>query len=451
MFGAPCAQSVLGDWNKRDSETSSEDCLFLNVITPQWPSKSRLPVMVWIHGGANAGGTASSDLYKDGTLVQHGVLLVTLNYRLSIFGFLSHPDLTKESPHHASGNYALMDQIAALRWVHDNIAQFGGDPNNVTLFGQSAGAQDTSLLMTSPLAKGLFQRAIAQSGSGINPPATSLADSERGGEKIASQLKPPAGTSAIKYMRALSTQDLLGSMANQDPAQPPLIGPNVDGWVITVSPDKVFYTKRELAIPLMVGTTAREFAFPNPTDQVRKFIQSVTGNLSDRALRVYGLADNRPGLSDPLYGSAGDQWFSDLLFRCPVSIQAEWHSTLNGSTYQYELVHTIPGHENEGAAHSSDLPYVFGFYPKAGNISGKFDEVDFKLADLIETYWANFARTGNPNSNGLPNWPESGEGKNFIRFKQGGSVEVISGGLRTAQCDVLREVLKQRVAIPETR
>jgi len=403
--------------------------------------------MVWIHGGANAGGTASADLYKDGTLVQHGVLLVTLNYRLSIFGFLSHPDLTKESPHHASGNYALMDQIAALRWVNDNIAQFGGDPNNVTLFGQSAGAQDTSLLMTSPLAKGLFQRAIAQSGSGINPPATSLADGERGGEKIASQLKPPSGTSAIKYMRGLSTQDLLGSVANQDPTQPPLIGPNVDGWVITVSPDKVFYTKRELAIPLMIGTTAREFAFPGPTDQVSNFIKNVTSNLSDRALRLYGLADNGPGLTDPLYGSAGDQWFADLLFRCPVSIQAEWHSTQNGSTYQYELVHTIPGHENEGAAHSSDLPYVFGFYPRAGNISGKFDEVDFKLADLIETYWANFARTGNPNSNGLPNWPEFGSKQSFIRFKQDGSVDVISGGLRKPQCDLLRDVLKARMSL----
>ena len=155
-FGAPCAQPVLGDWNRHDSETSKEDCLFLNVMAPAWPPKAPLPVMFWIHGGANAGGTASSALYKDGTLVQHGVVLVTVNYRLGVFGFLAHPELTRESSHHASGNYALMDQIAALRWVRDNIAKFGGDPKNITVFGQSAGALDTSFLMTSPLSKIYF-------------------------------------------------------------------------------------------------------------------------------------------------------------------------------------------------------------------------------------------------------------------------------------------------------
>ena len=187
-FGAPCAQPVLGDWNKHDSEASKEDCLFLNVMTPAWPSKAPLPVMFWLHGGANAGGTASSALYKDGTLVQHGVVLVTVNYRLSIFGFLAHPELTRESSHHASGNYGLMDQIAALRWVRDNIAKFGGDPKNITVFGQSAGAQDTSLLMTSPLSKDLFQRAIAQSGSALMPPMPSLAEAEQAGEKVAATL-----------------------------------------------------------------------------------------------------------------------------------------------------------------------------------------------------------------------------------------------------------------------
>jgi para-nitrobenzyl esterase len=202
-FGDPCAQAVLGDWNKHDSETSQEDCLFLNVITPR--PRKYLPVMFWIHGGANAGGTASSSLYKDGTLVNHGVILVTVNYRLGIFGFFAHPGLTSESAHKASGNYGLMDQIAALRWVHDNIANFGGDPSNITVFGQSAGAQDTSLLMTSPLTRGLFQRAIVQSGSAINPPTSSLPDFERFGEKIGSALKSPSGEAALEFLRAKST------------------------------------------------------------------------------------------------------------------------------------------------------------------------------------------------------------------------------------------------------
>src|SRR4030095_11614648 len=239
-FGAPCAQAILGDWNRRDSETSQEDCLFLNVITAAWPAKTNLPVMFWIHGGANAGGTATNPLYKDGTLVNHGVILVTVNYRLGIFGFFAHPGLTSESSHKASGNYALMDQIAALRWVHDNIATFGGDPNNITVFGESAGAQDTSLLMTSPLAHGLFQRAIAQSGSAVNPPAPTLADSEKSGERIASILKAPSGNAAIEYLRGKSTNELLTAIPPQDPTQLPLLGPNVDGWVIPKAPDRVF-------------------------------------------------------------------------------------------------------------------------------------------------------------------------------------------------------------------
>ncbi len=304
-FGAPCAQPVLGDWNKHDSETSKEDCLFLNVITPTWPSKTRLPVMFWIHGGANAGGTASSSLYKDGTLANHGVILVTINYRLGIFGFFAHPGLTSESAHKASGNYGLMDQIAALRWVHDNIAKFGGDPNNITVFGQSAGAQDTSLLMTSPLTRGLFQKAIVQSGSAITPPSSALADCERFGEKIASNLKAPSGDSTLEFLRTKSTSELLTAIPAQEPTQLPLLGPNVDGWVIPKAPDRVFYEHQQSPVPLIIGTTTREFGFTAPVDVVRKFIQNVTGPLSDRALAIYNLDNNGSGVSDSMYGSAG--------------------------------------------------------------------------------------------------------------------------------------------------
>lgn len=444
-FGAPCAQAVLGDWNKHDSETSKEDCLFLNVITPTWPAKTRLPVMFWIHGGANAGGTASSSLYKDGTLVNHGVILVTINYRLGIFGFFAHPGLTSESAHKASGNYGLMDQVAALRWVHDNIAKFGGDPNNITVFGQSAGAQDTSLLMTSPLTRGLFQRAIVQSGSAINPPASALADCERFGEKIASNLKAPSGDTTLEFLRTKSTSELLTAIPAQDPAQLPLLGPNVDGWVIPKAPDRVFYEHQQSPVPLIIGTTTREFGFTAPVDAVRKFIQNVTGPLSDRALAIYNLDNNGSGVSDSMYGSVGDQWFADMVFRCPVSTQAASQTTLNRSTYQYELAHAIPGQETEGAVHSADLPYVFGYFPRTGNISGNFNQVDFKLADLIETYWTNFAKTGNPNSTSLPAWPEFNPSQNFIRFSQEGEVKVIAGGLRPTQCDFFREVLKQRI------
>jgi para-nitrobenzyl esterase len=156
------------------------------------------------------------------------------------------------------------------------------------------------------------------------------------------------------------------------------------------------------------------------------------------------LAGDAQGNSDALYGSAGDQWFADLLFRCPVTTQAMWHSTLNKSTYQYELAHAIPGQEAQGAVHSADLPYVFGYFPKTGNISGSFGDVDYKLAKLIGTYWTNFAKTGNPNSDSVRKWPEFGTSQSYLRFTQSGEVTVLSK-LRQPQCDLLREVYKQRL------
>jgi para-nitrobenzyl esterase len=445
-FGAPCAQPVLGDWNRHDAETSKEDCLFLNVITPVWPPKAPLPVMFWLHGGGNEGGSASSALYKDGTLVKHGVLLVTVNYRLGVFGFFAHPGLTRESEHHASGNYGLMDQIAALQWVRANISKFGGDPANITVFGQSAGAQDTSLLMASALSKSLFHRAIAESGAAINPTMPSLSQSEQAGEKLAAKLNAPAGNDAIKFLRQLSVDDLMKAASNRTPNEPPPIGANIDGWVIPGPPAEVFAEGQQASVPLILGTTTREFGSSSSPDELRKWIEKVTGSFAPRALSLYGLADNGQGTSDPMYGSAADQWFADLIFRCPVATEAQFHNAAHHPTYQYELQHAIPGQESQGAVHSADLPYVFGFYPKSGNISGNFTDTDFRLADLIETYWTNFAKTGNPNGGTLPNWPEFNGSQAYIVFTQDGRVVPTSGGLRRPPCDLLRDVLKQRMS-----
>lgn len=448
-FGAPCAQPALGDWNKHDAEISKEDCLYLNVITPVWPPKKPLPVMFWIHGGANLGGTASSALYKDGTLVQHGVLLVTVNYRLGIFGFLAHPELTRESSHHASGNYALMDQIAALRWVRENIAKFGGDAKNITVFGQSAGAEDTGLLMASPLSKDQFQRAIAESGSSFNPPLPALADAEKSGQKVAVLLNAPEGGGVIRYLRGKPTEELVKVTAGQDPSQPPLIGPDVDGWVIPHPPAEIFASGGEAAIPLIIGTTTREFGMSATPDDLRKMIANADGDFAIPALSVYGLDNSGPGVVNAMYGSAADQWIADVAFRCPVSTQAKWHNAAHHPTYEYEFNHAIPGQEAKGAVHSADLPYVFGFFPKTGNISGKFTALDRQIAGRIETYWANFAKTGNPNGSTVPNWAEFDTKKTYIQFTQEGRMVTVPTGLRSPQCDLYREVLKQRMNPPD--
>ena len=382
-FGAPCAQPDLGDWNRHDAQTGQEDCLYLNVTTPVWPAKQPLPVMLWIHGGGNEGGSGLGSLYNDGTLTQHGVLLVTINYRLGIFGFFAHPALTAESPHGASGNYALMDQILALRWVHDNIANFGGDPNNVTVFGQSAGAIDLGLLMTSPLAKGLFKRAIAESGTSFSVPLPTLATAEKSGEAFAASLQLPAGQDTLKALRGQTAQQLLASAASQNPH--PHFTPDIDGFAITRQPAAVFAAGQEAAIPLLFGTTAREFGastfgIPTAPDALRKTIATYYGDAAPAALAAYGLTGNTPPADDPLYGSAADQWSADLVFRCPATAQAAWHTAAGNPTYEYELTHAIPGQEAQGAVHSADLPYVFGYFPKSGNIAGNFTSVDTQLS-----------------------------------------------------------------------
>jgi para-nitrobenzyl esterase len=443
-FGAPCAQPVLGDWNRHDAESSREDCLFLNVIVPAWPAKKPLPVMFWLHGGANMGGTASSALYKDGTLAEHGVVLVTVNYRLGIFGFLAHPELTRESAHHGSGNYGLMDQILALHWVRDNIAKFGGDPNNITVFGQSAGAVDTGILMTSPLAKGLFQKAIAESGAPFSPPLDPLAAAEQRGSDAAAELHAPTGAQAISFLRNIAAPELMNGLGTKL-TQWPGFAPDVDGWLIPRPPAEVFAAEQEAAIPLLLGTTVREIGSAEPADALRRTIERETGEFAPRALALYGLSGDGQGMTDPLYGTAADQWPADSIFHCPIAAEALWHSAAHNPTYEYQFDHAIPGQEAQGAVHSSDLPYVFGYFPKWGNIAGSFGQLDYKLADLMETYWTNFAKTGDPDSANLPAWPAFDGSQRYMEFMEDGSAAASAKPLRGPQCSLLHEVLEQRI------
>jgi para-nitrobenzyl esterase len=452
-FSASCSQALLGGaWNRYDHEHSSEDCLFLNVITPAWPAAAKpLPVMFWIHGGANQGGSGSGSLYNDGTLLNHGVLIVTINYRLGILGFFAHPQLTGESSHYASGNYGLMDQILALRWVHDNIARFGGDPNNITVFGQSAGSIDTGILMVSPLARGLFQKAIGESGAPFYPVLMPFDQAQQADQEFAASFPELTSENPIDFLRSVSADDLIAKAAHFEWGIPP-VGPIVDGWVVPRSPEEVFKAGKEAPIPLMLGTTTREFGAGEPPDALRKSIQDYAGKFAPQALALYGVADGGPGTDDPLYGSAGIQWNADTEFHCPISSEAHWHTAAQHPTFLYEFDHAIPGQETQGAIHSADLPYVFGSFPASGNISGKFGPIDFNLADLMESYWTNFAKTSDPNSSGdpssadpnstaLPHWPEFDAAQLYFKFTEDGKGVASTVPFRAPQCDLYREIL----------
>ncbi|MGA3046231.1 MAG: carboxylesterase family protein [Terracidiphilus sp.] len=438
-YSKPCAQPDLGGWNRHDAETGVEDCLYLNVVVPEWPVKKPLPVMFWIHGGANEGGTAMSPLYTDGTLTNHGVILVTVNYRLGVFGFLAHPELTNESAHHGSGNYGLMDQILALKWVIANIAQFGGDAKNITVFGQSAGAVDTGMLMVSS-AKGLFEKAIQESGAAFTQTATTLAEAEDQGNKFAVAMGAPEGTGQIAYLRGIAAGELIKKWAAHELR--PRFGPDVDGWVLTRNPAVVFSAGEESPIPLLFGTTTREFGSAESSDELRATVMKVSGAVAPQVLKAYGLADGGTGTSDPVYGTAADQFAADSMFRYPATTEGRWHESAHHATYQYEFNHAVPG--QPAAIHSTELGFVFGFYPKVGNLAGPYSDTDSKISDMVESYFTNFAKTGNPNGAGLPNWPEFGSTATYVQITQDGQI-VAASDLRGLVCKVYRDVIETKI------
>ncbi len=443
QFGGECAQNPL--WGH--PKVANEDCLYLNVWTPGLPPASSKPVMVWIHGGGNVNGSGREN---GESLSRYGVVLVNFNYRLGLFGFFALPALTAESPHHASGNYGLMDQILALQWVQQNIAKFGGDPANVTIFGESAGAMDVNLLMTSPLAKGLFHRVIAESGSVLLADgAAPLSMAEQKGEKLAEQARIPSGAGALQALRAAPVEPLLEAAAKTlaPSGVPGGLGVDVDGWVLPRSPAEVFASGKQLPAELIIGINAREFSGPPDAAVVKKMIEASYGKLAERALPLYGLTTFPSGTvtqakPDPLYGDAGAQWMTDTSFRCPSMVVADWNSKTGRPTYQYQFDRGIPGHPEIGAVHASEVAYVFASLDDQHPMRPNYEAADYAISKVMQEYWTNFAKTGNPDGAGLPAWPPfQPDTKRYLAFTDSGPVA--GTGLRRAQCEVYAESSKQ--------
>jgi para-nitrobenzyl esterase len=377
------------------------------------------------------------------------VVVVTMNYRLGPFGFFSHPALTRESPRRASGNQGILDQIAALRWVQENIARFGGDPTNVTIFGESAGSLDVSVLMTSPLSKGLFHRAIAESGAVVlvGEPST-LAEAEKRGQAVAAGWKvPPDGS--LEAMRAVPAADIIGAQPNLGAGDQiadafPNLGITVDGYVFPRKPAQVFAAGAEHRVPMLLGSNGRE-QVPGSTlaKDLPAAIATTYGPLAPRALTLY------VGAPDPVYGTVAEQWGTDSSFRCSTVAQAIWHAAAGSPAFHYEFVHVPPERTALGAVHASELSHVFGTYAQGLVGVGppaRATEVDARLSDVMQRYWTNFAKTGDPNGPGLPVWPRfDPKSRGYVEFASSGAAA--KQGLRRQHCDLFMENV-QRVSPP---
>ena len=368
----------------------SEDCLHLNISTPAKSTADRLPVMVFFHGGGLTIGSANLDTYNHDGLPRHGIVLVTVNSRLGPIGYMAHPALTRESEHGASGNYGTLDLIASLEWVQDNIEAFGGDPDNVLIFGESGGGTKTLSVMSSPLSAGLFHKAIVQSGSGLVAPgrSTTLDNAEKHGERIAAKLGLQ-DDDALAALRTTSWEDLIVAASDREVGFRTNV--TIDGWVLPESVDVTFAQGKQHGVPLIVGSNAGE-----------------------RSLQT----------SVPMLGNV--------------------HSaTGSSSTFLYSFSHVPTGWRNEPcvAFHGIEIPYVFGDIPK-GLLSPTIlflsrgggctsddpgtDELDDEVTEWTLQMWSQFARTGNPSVQGLIEWPAYTE-DNGTFLDIGGALEVETG------------------------
>ncbi len=369
--------------------------MYLNIWTAANSSKEKRPVLVYIPGGAFTGGSGNVPVYNGENLAKKGLVVVTVNYRVGVMGFLAHPELTKESGHNSSGNYGLLDQVAALEWIKRNISVFGGDPAHVTIMGQSAGAASVHFLTASPLAKGLFIRAIAQSGSNARiGPGESLSSAEQTGVRFAKAMS----AASLAALRAMPAADL--SAATKDEFH---FSPIVDGWFLPKSADEIFAAGEQSDVATLTGWVADEGSYSDsygkvPAEEFRKLVRQQAGTQADVILKLY------PASTEPEVAESQKIFSRDISMVSMYLWAMKREKTCKTNVYMYLFTHPQPRvtKERYQTFHSSELPYIFN------NLNQSYcpwTTGDEKIAEIMSNYWVNFIGTGNPNGKGLPMWP----------------------------------------------
>lgn len=404
-FGSICMQGdpvPFSMWTQEfiaPAGNMSEDCLNLNIWTKEGPVSAKRPVIVFIHGGGFSSGSGSVPIYDGEQMAEKGVVFVTINYRVGIFGFLAHPELSIESQNRASGNYGLMDQIAALEWVQNNIENFGGDPGRVTIAGQSAGSFSVNYLVASPLAEGLFHGAIAESGAGFMPAARLTTDNrlnsaeQRGEEAVTS-----VGVADISELRQFPADSLLTAHGQFG-------APIIDGYVLPKPIFSLFEEGKFNDVPLLTGWNEDEgFSFGQPptSENFRQNIQNQFGEYSDEILKLF------PARTD----AEAQRSQKDLSMLNTFGLQNwKWaqmqNQTGNSPVYLYHFARDVPFTDDQqdfGAFHTGEVPYAYNTLHTSNR---PWENIDRELAEMMSSYWVSFAEDGNPNKEGLPQWPQA--------------------------------------------